>query len=1211
MRQFILGLAVTLVISMSVPANDLCVNAAVISSLPFTDTLDTTSATTSGDDPVAAAATSGHTVFYKWTAPWTGRVDVNTIGSDYDTVLSVWTGSCGALTEVIDPTGWSDDIDPGPNFLSQSKVTFTATAGVTYTIMAGAYHTTAGGTLILNMWGDVAGSPVLRQTKVAGSTPFNAFDNLGNHWLLADAGTHGTGSGGTLPEVTVEAFFTYNSVGGSLTQFGTAFDADVLPGSLIVAVFFLGNPIGSLDSVLLEFTGVSRVFPPAPFRVGGGEGGAAGTSHVHSTAAQTQAIAGLWIAADIRQNAISASTPTGFTSISDTTVVAGSNTIGRRIFYRVTSAPETTDAPYTTVSAEQAAGILLSFRVGLAPVAAPGPAFVPFPSIALVPQAPCAPQSQVSGGGKGKSGCNPGGVGWVSSYAGPYGTVPAHADPTDGETLSGKPGLDVWMDLVHIDYPSDVPTTYRRALAELGDLSTYEGGRKPAGLLAIGSVDHGLSNEQDSFAASSTLIKFADANDRFIRDLADSQDLEYDEVRIKLASPAARAAGTAPRIICRGVVQTPVLNSYLEADVNVVDPIFADFGPAGPNRTWPGTIPQLVGFQTPADVLSEALPWLYGEKSDEGATDPATGTVVSKGLIPLHYLGQESISRTAAPSTAPPFDPTIVTPITAAGVVGTSGSGWSGPINTDPIFFFAPIAANGSIGQVLGPYKSSNFDPTPHEFEPVFNAPSGSVAVSYILWMADDYVGWTPDTNPFVSANARYQIIPADPQASIFMDWNYSVHASGPTDWSAWPPPLGDPQTVTELWDAYLVEGHPIFEIIRPYGSDLGSGDPTKQHDRMALDPDTRSDILVPGFANWPFAQTYREYIGADGKTYWFTVIYAKGPLSDDHKNGVVTMAVNAIGVEDVGDGTGLPLIDAHACQQHWLENPIIGPNRIPWTSGPWANGTTYPKWEDGTPMVRSSSFSARQTFTATALPTRGLTIGWAVDTTQQLGAWFKLWNRSTETRLGINGHGQILIWGLDEMADPTAWPSLDHVVDIFGKVQSISGQERENAVTGSFDWDPDASRFRNAPVTYTSPAGIQKYKGHQKQGDALDTTILNDATQFAWVLQRRLTRLQFGSKQVQIDGPIGYLDYDVGTGILLTTIEGTGTVGYLSRPFIILWRSLNIATRIVTYTLLDVNALLFATSITDGLSHLWIAANDSTAPIADNDLTVAPVATL
>ncbi len=67
------------------------------------------------------------TVWWNWTAPFSGVFNVNTIGSDFDTVLAVWTGSAvNALTEVV------VDDDSGGSFTS--ALSFTAAAGTVYRI---------------------------------------------------------------------------------------------------------------------------------------------------------------------------------------------------------------------------------------------------------------------------------------------------------------------------------------------------------------------------------------------------------------------------------------------------------------------------------------------------------------------------------------------------------------------------------------------------------------------------------------------------------------------------------------------------------------------------------------------------------------------------------------------------------------------------------------------------------------------------------------------------------------------------------------------------------------------------------------------------------------------------------------------------------------------------------------------------------------------
>jgi len=123
------------------PLNDDFSAPIVIGGVPFTNTQTTTKATTAADDPFCAA--SSHTVWYAFTPSSDMRVEFNTFGSDYDTTLSVHTGTRGALTQVA----CNDNSGGG----SQSRVRFDAVAGVTYWIMAGSYYYWPGGHLVLNV----------------------------------------------------------------------------------------------------------------------------------------------------------------------------------------------------------------------------------------------------------------------------------------------------------------------------------------------------------------------------------------------------------------------------------------------------------------------------------------------------------------------------------------------------------------------------------------------------------------------------------------------------------------------------------------------------------------------------------------------------------------------------------------------------------------------------------------------------------------------------------------------------------------------------------------------------------------------------------------------------------------------------------------------------------------------------------------------------
>ena len=120
--------------------NDACANALQITAVPFTGRVLTTAATTEASDPAPGCGNSSRakSMWYRFTAPATGTVTVNTFGSSYDTILAAYTGTCGGFSLL--PGGCNDDSSGA----LQSRVSFQATAGVTYYIMATAYTNNSG-----------------------------------------------------------------------------------------------------------------------------------------------------------------------------------------------------------------------------------------------------------------------------------------------------------------------------------------------------------------------------------------------------------------------------------------------------------------------------------------------------------------------------------------------------------------------------------------------------------------------------------------------------------------------------------------------------------------------------------------------------------------------------------------------------------------------------------------------------------------------------------------------------------------------------------------------------------------------------------------------------------------------------------------------------------------------------------------------------------
>jgi hypothetical protein len=107
------------------PSNDSESGAIAIGSLPFTHSMDTSGATADGP----RFCTSRASVFYSFTPDTTSRVQIDLIGSQYDTTLAVYTRTGGEVQRVK----CNDD-----RFDLAAGVRFRAQADVTYFLQVGA-----------------------------------------------------------------------------------------------------------------------------------------------------------------------------------------------------------------------------------------------------------------------------------------------------------------------------------------------------------------------------------------------------------------------------------------------------------------------------------------------------------------------------------------------------------------------------------------------------------------------------------------------------------------------------------------------------------------------------------------------------------------------------------------------------------------------------------------------------------------------------------------------------------------------------------------------------------------------------------------------------------------------------------------------------------------------------------------------------------------
>ena len=118
--------------------NDYCVSAIAIG-LGETR-FSNSSATDSGVDMGCVFAGEKSDVWFSYTASSDSPLTIDLSGSSFDTGAAVWTGECGALTQV----GCDDDGGAGLT----SRLSFTAAAGTTYYIQVGGWNGASGDVVV-------------------------------------------------------------------------------------------------------------------------------------------------------------------------------------------------------------------------------------------------------------------------------------------------------------------------------------------------------------------------------------------------------------------------------------------------------------------------------------------------------------------------------------------------------------------------------------------------------------------------------------------------------------------------------------------------------------------------------------------------------------------------------------------------------------------------------------------------------------------------------------------------------------------------------------------------------------------------------------------------------------------------------------------------------------------------------------------------------
>jgi hypothetical protein len=234
-------------------ANDQC-SGAIALSAGVTRTDSTASATSTADPIPTCQPNFGKGVWYTFTPATSGTVTVGTCGSNFDTVLQVYTGSCGALAAV---SGGCND-DNGPECTgTPASVSFSGTAGTTYRILAGGYNSTDGTLQI-----------VARVTGANYTINLSASPSAGG--TVTGAGTYASGSSRTVTATANSGYsFSNWTESGNIVSTSASYTFTLTANRTLVANF-TPNPVNYTINVSAS--------PSAGGTVTGGGTYASGTS---------------------------------------------------------------------------------------------------------------------------------------------------------------------------------------------------------------------------------------------------------------------------------------------------------------------------------------------------------------------------------------------------------------------------------------------------------------------------------------------------------------------------------------------------------------------------------------------------------------------------------------------------------------------------------------------------------------------------------------------------------------------------------------------------------------------------------------------------------------------------------------------------------------------------------------------------------------------
>ena len=236
------------------PPNDNFLNAININpaSLPFTDTQNTSGATTEATDPSPSCAPGSrfHTIWYKFTPTANGTITVSTNGS---VLVAVTGGSPGPFTEV-----------PGAcasfGFGFGTTVSFAATAGTPYFFMVAGFASSDFGNVVFQLFGNPVPTTftLSPSSATAGGAAFTLTVNGFSFATTSTVNWNGAPRTTTFVSATqLTAAILASDIAGAGTAFVTVTNPAPGAGTTPAVVFTITSGGGGAPAVTLSATAVA------------------------------------------------------------------------------------------------------------------------------------------------------------------------------------------------------------------------------------------------------------------------------------------------------------------------------------------------------------------------------------------------------------------------------------------------------------------------------------------------------------------------------------------------------------------------------------------------------------------------------------------------------------------------------------------------------------------------------------------------------------------------------------------------------------------------------------------------------------------------------------------------------------------------------------------------------------------------------------------